>query len=171
MRLSAHRVPVWPIIWLMYQATNRSPCRLHESRWKPESLGLTPPATATSKLVDLTLGHAKSVMDYIGHWIQYRFSRRRVACALHSYLPTQRNYLHRQQQAGSGGRGTAVRRCSHLPDLWFDLPSERHMLRVRILLNERRGMLLNGCYVRRYTVSTEIAKPGISARRAASFSF
>jgi hypothetical protein len=103
------------------------------------------------------MGYAKSIMDYIGRWMQY--------------LPTQRDYLYRQQQAGSGSRGTAVRRCSHLPDLRFDLPSERHLLRVRILLNERWWMLLNDCYVRRYTVSAEIAKPGVSAGRAASFSF
>jgi hypothetical protein len=45
------------------------------------------------------------------------------------------------------------------------------MLRVRILLIERWGMFLNDCSVRLYTVSAEIAKPGVSAGCAASFSF
>jgi hypothetical protein len=45
------------------------------------------------------------------------------------------------------------------------------MLCVRILLNEHWGMLLNDCYVRRYAVPAEIAKPGVSVGRAASFSF
>jgi hypothetical protein len=43
------------------------------------------------------------------------------------------------------------------------------MLCVRILLNERQWMLLNDYYIRRYTVSTGIAKPGVSAGRAVSF--
>ena len=45
------------------------------------------------------------------------------------------------------------------------------MLRVRILLNERWGMLLNDCYVRRYVALAEIAKPGVSAGLTVSFSF
>jgi hypothetical protein len=45
------------------------------------------------------------------------------------------------------------------------------MLRVRILLNERWRMLLNDCYVRRYAAPAEIAKPGVTADHAASFSF
>ena len=79
------------------------------------------------------MGYAKSIGDYTRALAAAPFSRRRTARALCSHLLAQRDYLYRQQQAGRGSCGAAVRRCSHLPDLWLNHARIWHMLYVPLM--------------------------------------
>ena len=62
------------------------------------------------------MGYAKSIMDYIGRWLQFRFLEGEQLPLFPP--PHSRDYIRRRPQAGSGGH--PVWRRSHLPHLWLD---------------------------------------------------